>query len=67
MFRVLVTYLAGVPQVLLDFVRQINDHNGPMEEQRARYGPPLYELTSFVNHIRIFVAAWWSVYDSTAG
>eukprot|EP00243_Klebsormidium_subtile_P001512 TRINITY_DN12686_c0_g1_i1.p1 TRINITY_DN12686_c0_g1~~TRINITY_DN12686_c0_g1_i1.p1 ORF type:complete len:448 (-),score=130.43 TRINITY_DN12686_c0_g1_i1:330-1673(-) len=67
MFRVLVTYLAGVPQVLLDFVRQINDHNGPMEEQRERYGPPLYELTSFVNHIRIFVAAWWSVYDSTAG
>eukprot|EP00897_Mesotaenium_endlicherianum_P002508 jgi/Mesen1/2285/ME000154S01453 len=64
-YKTLVKYLVGVPQVLLDFVRQINDHNGPMEEQRERYGPPLYELTKFSNRLRVFAAVWWSVYDST--
>ncbi|CAM8962078.1 unnamed protein product [Rhodiola kirilowii] len=40
-YKTLVKYLVGVPQVLLDFIRQINDDEGPMEEQRHRYGPPL--------------------------
>ncbi|XP_006599750.1 uncharacterized protein LOC114390637 isoform X2 [Glycine soja] len=40
-YKTLVKYLVGVPQVLLDFTRQINDDDGPMEEQRHRYGPPL--------------------------
>lgn len=44
-YKTLVKYLVGVPQVLLDFIRQINDDDGPMEEQRQRYGPPLYSLT----------------------
>eukprot|EP00850_Spirogloea_muscicola_P024099 SM000441S16123 [mRNA] locus=s441:16177:19803:- [translate_table: standard] len=65
-YRTLVKYLVGVPQVLLDFVRQINDHNGPMEEQRDRYGPPLYELTEFVTRLRIFLALWWAVFDEVS-
>eukprot|EP00271_Cylindrocystis_brebissonii_P008809 TRINITY_DN23305_c0_g1_i1.p1 TRINITY_DN23305_c0_g1~~TRINITY_DN23305_c0_g1_i1.p1 ORF type:complete len:452 (-),score=97.88 TRINITY_DN23305_c0_g1_i1:813-2168(-) len=63
-FRYLVKYLVGVPQVLLDFVKTINDHNGPMEEQRNRYGPSLYELTRFVNLLRIFLTLWFAVYDT---
>ncbi|GBG58880.1 hypothetical protein CBR_g279 [Chara braunii] len=62
-FKALVKYLGGVPQVLLDFVRQINDHNGPMEEQRDRYGPPLYELTAFLNQIFVFLSLWWKTFE----
>ncbi|KAH9550990.1 hypothetical protein CY35_10G101000 [Sphagnum magellanicum] len=61
--RTIVKWLVGVPQVLLDFVCQINDDNGPMEEQRQRYGPPLYELTSFSIALRVFVSLWWSSFD----
>jgi hypothetical protein len=50
-------------QVLLDFVCRINDDHGPMEEQRQRYGPPLYELTSFSIALRVFVSLWWSSFD----
>jgi hypothetical protein len=50
-------------QVLLDFVCRINDDNGPMEEQRQRYGPPLYELTSFAIALRVFISLWWSSFD----
>lgn len=64
-YRTLVTLLAGVPQVLLDFVKTINDHNGPMEEQRLRYGPHLYELTEFVNRLLLFVTLWWASFDSS--
>lgn len=46
-YKTLVKYLVGVPQVLLDFVQKINDDDGPMEEQRQRYGPPLYSLTKW--------------------
>lgn len=66
MYRTLVTYLAGVPQVLLDFVKTINDHNGPMEEQRVRYGPHLYDLTNLVNRVQALLAIWWQAYDSPA-
>jgi len=54
-YKTLVKYLVGVPQVLLDFIRQINDDQGPMEEQRQRYGPPLYSLTTMVLNIRLFL------------
>ncbi|PON64995.1 GOLD domain containing protein [Trema orientale] len=54
-FKTLVKYLVGVPQVLLDFLRQINDDDGPMEEQRHRYGPSLYSLTTMVLFIRLFL------------
>jgi hypothetical protein len=63
-YKTLVKYLVGVPQVLLDFVRQINDDQGPMEEQRQRYGPSLYSLTKLVLNIRLFLSlSWWS-FDS---
>ncbi|XP_057497251.1 uncharacterized protein LOC130781986 isoform X1 [Actinidia eriantha] len=55
-YKTLVKYLVGVPQVLLDFIRQINDDQGPMEEQRQRYGPPLYNLTTMVLNIRLFLS-----------
>ncbi|XP_062028214.1 uncharacterized protein LOC133744097 isoform X2 [Rosa rugosa] len=54
-YKTLVKYLVGVPQVLLDFVPQINDDDGPMEEQRQRYGPPLYSLTTLVLLIRLAI------------
>ncbi|PRQ51280.1 hypothetical protein RchiOBHm_Chr2g0142661 [Rosa chinensis] len=54
-YKTLVKYLVGVPQVLLDFVRQINDDDGPMEKQRQRYGPPLYSLTTLVLLIRLAI------------
>eukprot|EP00250_Pteridium_aquilinum_P012267 c20610_g1_i1 orf=555-1874(-) len=62
-YKTIVKYLVGVPQVLLDFVRQINDHNGPMEEQRERYGPFLHQLTSLSISIRIFLVLWWKSSD----
>ncbi|KAK9068965.1 hypothetical protein SSX86_013081 [Deinandra increscens subsp. villosa] len=59
-YKTVVKYLVGVPQVLLDFVRQINEDQGPMEEQRCRYGPPLYALTKLALNIRLFLSlSWW--------
>ncbi|XP_047341558.1 uncharacterized protein LOC124945210 [Impatiens glandulifera] len=55
-YKTLVKYLVGVPQVLLDFIRQINDDEGPMDEQRRRYGPPLYSLTKMVLNIRLLLS-----------
>ncbi|CAM6124898.1 unnamed protein product [Calypogeia fissa] len=63
-YKQLVKLLVGVPMVLLDFVRQINDHHGPMEEQRERYGPPLYQITNLSNAIRIYTTVWWRTFDS---
>ncbi|KAL9236076.1 hypothetical protein vseg_010783 [Gypsophila vaccaria] len=59
-YKTLVKYLVGVPQVLLDFIRQLNDDDGPMEEQRQRYGPPLYSLTKMVLAIRVFLFLLWA-------
>ncbi|KAK4798624.1 hypothetical protein SAY86_030950 [Trapa natans] len=63
-YKTIVKYLVGVPQVLLDFVKQINDDDGPMEEQRQRYGPPLYRLTSMVLSIRLFLSLYWRRFES---
>lgn len=63
-YKTVVKYLVGVPQVLLDFVRQINDDQGPMEEQRHRYGPPMYALTKMVLNIHLFLSlSWWRYED----
>jgi hypothetical protein len=35
----------------------------PMEEQRQRYGPPLYQLTSMAIAIQIFLKLWWRHFD----
>ncbi|KAJ6739782.1 RETINAL-BINDING PROTEIN [Salix koriyanagi] len=63
-YKTLVKYLVGVPQVLLDFIRQINDDNGPMEEQRQRYGPSLYSLTEMVLLIRLFISLAWGRFEA---
>ncbi|XP_010543127.1 PREDICTED: uncharacterized protein LOC104816146 isoform X2 [Tarenaya hassleriana] len=63
-YKTLVKYLVGVPQVLLDFIRQINDDDGPMEEQRERYGPPLYSLTKMVSSLRLLLTLLWGRYDT---
>ncbi|XVE84284.1 hypothetical protein DITRI_Ditri17bG0000500 [Diplodiscus trichospermus] len=63
-YKTLVKYLVGVPQVLLDFIRQINDDDGPMEEQRQRYGPPLYGLTRTVRFIRLFLSLAWERFEA---
>ncbi|KAF3449294.1 hypothetical protein FNV43_RR10022 [Rhamnella rubrinervis] len=62
-YKTLVKYLVGVPQVLLDFIRQINDDDGPMEEQRQRYGPPLYSLTTMVLFIRLLLSLAWGRFE----
>ncbi|KAI3993766.1 hypothetical protein MKX01_002779 [Papaver californicum] len=63
-YKTLVTYLVGVPQVLLDFVKQLNDDDGPMEEQRQRYGPSLYSLTNMVISIRFYLLLSWGRYET---
>ncbi|XP_074311962.1 uncharacterized protein LOC141647604 isoform X2 [Silene latifolia] len=63
-YKTLVKYLVGVPQVLLDFIRQLNDDEGPMEEQRQRYGPPLYSLTKMLITIRVFLFLLWARVDA---
>ncbi|XP_077239217.1 retinal-binding protein [Tasmannia lanceolata] len=63
-YKTLVKYLVGVPEVLLDFIRQINDDEGPMEEQRQRYGPSLYSLTSMVLSIRLFLLLYWGRFET---
>ncbi|XP_043704527.1 uncharacterized protein LOC122654484 isoform X2 [Telopea speciosissima] len=63
-YKTLVKYLVGVPQVLLDFIRQINDDQGPMEEQRERYGPSLYSLTTMVLSIRLFLHLVWGRFEA---
>ncbi|KAL3681853.1 hypothetical protein R1sor_024809 [Riccia sorocarpa] len=65
LYKQLVKLLVGVPMVLLDFVKQINDHQGPMEEQRERYGPPVYEITSLSNSIRVFIELWWRTFNTS--
>jgi len=47
-YKAIVTVIAGCPQVLLDFTKQFNAPNGPMEEYRIKYGPNLYSLTGFI-------------------
>ncbi|CAA6661907.1 unnamed protein product [Spirodela intermedia] len=63
-YKTLVKYLVGVPQVLLDFIRQINDDKGPMEEQRQRYGPSLYTLTKMILSIRLFLNLSWGHFEA---
>eukprot|EP00698_Gefionella_okellyi_P008998 TRINITY_DN2259_c0_g2_i1.p1 TRINITY_DN2259_c0_g2~~TRINITY_DN2259_c0_g2_i1.p1 ORF type:complete len:470 (-),score=108.66 TRINITY_DN2259_c0_g2_i1:470-1834(-) len=51
-FKAFLSLVAGVPQVMLDFIKTINDDQGPMEETRATYGPYLYDLTQLIHNLR---------------
>lgn len=53
MWRALITWLGGVPSVLLDFLKQLNEPDGPMEEYRLAYGPALYALTRLAAEMQI--------------
>eukprot|EP00003_Mantamonas_plastica_P019644 TRINITY_DN3195_c0_g1_i1.p1 TRINITY_DN3195_c0_g1~~TRINITY_DN3195_c0_g1_i1.p1 ORF type:complete len:358 (+),score=146.12 TRINITY_DN3195_c0_g1_i1:399-1472(+) len=53
MFKFLIKFAGGVPQVLLDFVKTINDDVGPLEETRLTYGPNVYKFTEFSNKMHI--------------
>mmetsp|Transcript_18611 Transcript_18611/g.39978 ORF Transcript_18611/g.39978 Transcript_18611/m.39978 type:complete len:487 (+) Transcript_18611:206-1666(+) len=57
-YKILVKYMAGVPQVLLDFAKEINAKLGPMEEQRVTYGPDLYKVTTLGIRIDVCAAVW---------
>ena len=57
-FKAVVSFVGGIPQVLLDFLEKINDDNGPLAEQRLRCGPAFYDLTLLSNRIHGLVAAW---------
>ena len=65
-FKAVVSFVGGIPQVLLDFLEKINDDNGPLAEQRVRYGPAFYQLTSLSNRIHSLVATWWAAQDPKA-
>ncbi len=47
-----------MPQVLLDFAKEINAKLGPMEEQRLKYGPDLYRVCGVGNEVVVTCAVW---------
>ncbi|GIM09785.1 hypothetical protein Vretimale_13598 [Volvox reticuliferus] len=51
-------WVAGIPQVLLDFAKEINAKLGPMEEQRIKYGPDLYGITDLGIRLDVCLAVW---------
>ena len=55
-FRYLIVYVGGVPEVMLDFAKSINDDDGPMVEQRLAYGPIVQRLSWLINELRILGA-----------
>ena len=67
MFKYVVALVAGVPESILDFLKSINDPNGPMEEQRARYGPDLYEITDLGAQLFETAALWWAAEEAGGG
>jgi hypothetical protein len=56
-WRSLISFLGGVPPVLLDFLKSINDPEGPMEEYRLAYGPTLYSITRLGIDLKILTNA----------
>ena len=56
-WRAAMSIVAGIPPALLDFVKTINDDDGPADEFRVTYGPTQYFLTRFVNRVRVVLAA----------
>lgn len=59
-FKTIVKYLAGVPDALLQFARQINSDRGPTEALREKYGLFLSSLIQFaieLNALTIIVSS----------
>lgn len=55
-FKFLVKHIGGIPDVLLDFAKQVNAKLGPLEEQRLKYGPDLYAVTKLGNVLNVLAA-----------
>ena len=60
-FKVILKYIGGVPQVLLDFIKTVNDNEGPMDELRQTYGPQMYFYTELINTICLYM---WLVFTA---
>ncbi|GLI62677.1 hypothetical protein VaNZ11_005353 [Volvox africanus] len=58
MYKMVIKWVAGIPQVLLDFAKEINAKLGPMEEQRIKYGPDLYGITELGIRLDVCLAVW---------
>ncbi|KAG2483941.1 hypothetical protein HYH03_017261 [Edaphochlamys debaryana] len=65
-YRVVVKWVAGIPQVLLDFAKEVNAKLGPMEEQRIKYGPDLYGITTLGFRLDVCLAAWAEAAEAAA-
>lgn len=63
-YKAIIKYIGGVPQVLLDFIKTVNDVAGPMEELRIRFGPKSYYLTEFINASFLYLAALFHIISS---
>jgi hypothetical protein len=63
-YKAIIKYVGGVPQVLLDFIKTVNDTTGPMEELRIRFGPKSYFLTEFINASFLYLAALFYIITS---
>mmetsp|Transcript_20581 Transcript_20581/g.53680 ORF Transcript_20581/g.53680 Transcript_20581/m.53680 type:complete len:859 (+) Transcript_20581:104-2680(+) len=66
-YKFLIKYLGGVPQVLLDFAKEINAKIGPMEEQRLKYGPDIYLITTLGVRLNVLAALWLEHAEANAG
>lgn len=56
-WRLLVRFVAGVPEPLLAFAQAINVPNGPTEELRVKFGATLEELVVFARSLRVLAEA----------
>jgi len=63
-YKAIIKYIGGVPQVLLDFIKTVNDTAGPMEELRIRFGPKAYYLTEFINASFLYLAALFYIINT---
>jgi hypothetical protein len=53
LWKALVKFIAGVPSSLLNFVKTINDPEGPIEEMRLKFAPNLYVVRKALNDVHI--------------
>lgn len=56
-WRLVISYVGGVPPVLLDYARDMNSKDGPTAALRKTHGPKLYDITQFAFELRALVAA----------
>ena len=51
-WRLVISYLGGVPPVLLDYARDMNRRHGPTSQMRKLYGAKLFEITGLAIELR---------------